>query len=104
MPGLERTSASASAPRVPVPFGRPRRPLPLLLARFGRGLRAGATCDGRGRRGGAAVGRRDAVERRGCGLEALILVDERLEFFQPRANLASLLVKEVCHVRFPVQA
>src|SRR5918997_2600247 len=29
IPGLVLTSASASAPRVPLPFGRPRRPLPV---------------------------------------------------------------------------
>src|SRR5687768_8652228 len=76
----------------------------VALGALGRGLR---TRTARGRRACAPGGsapegvRRDAVERRRGGLETLILIDERLEFLQPRADLASLLVQEVCHYVSP---
>jgi hypothetical protein len=47
----------------------------------------------------AARGGGDAVERGRCGLETLILVDERLERGQSRTDLVSFLIQEtyVCH-------
>src|SRR5919112_1512731 len=92
IPGLSFTSASASAPRVPLPFGRPRRPVPLLELRRLAGALAARVLTARG----------NAVARGGCRLQTLVLLDERLELLEPRADLASLLVQEICHVLLPV--
>src|SRR4051795_9047067 len=126
MPGRVRTSSSACLERVPLPRGRPRRPLPApapcrrlvppppLPARERRGPLGGAGAPPSrppptpARRGGAAraargAGRRrsaslaDAVERGGRRLEAVIFVNDRAKLLQPRVDLPLLLFQEIGH-------
>ena len=94
MPGRAFTSSSACAARVPLPRGRPRRPLPDAAA-------AAAPAGVRGARGGGCgaplvptpESARSAASRR------VVLLDQRLELLEPRLDLLALLVEEVCHLR-----
>ena len=94
MPGRAFTSSSAWMARVPLPRGRPRRPVPLLLARALRRVgAAGAAC-----RGAAAVAAdADAGQCLLGGLEAVVLVDERTQLLQARGDLLALFLKKVGH-------
>src|SRR4051795_8702501 len=126
MPGRARTSSRACLERVPLPRGRPRRPVPLPLPPplaagppppraprprgapaappAARGARAAAPPAARRAGAGAACrggrrGRRvaDAVERGGRRLEAVKFVNERPQLLQPGVDLALLLFQEIGH-------
>ena len=93
MPGRAFTSSSAWMARVPLPRGRPRRPVPEPFARALR-ARRGAAVEG------AGAARRpfaDAGQRLLGGLEAVVLVDERAQLLETLRDLLALFLKEVGH-------
>src|SRR4051794_27204474 len=119
MPGRSRTSSSACLERVPLPRGRPRRPLPPLAARRGVPLPAPRPPGGVGppppppagarwggcrrppapaRGGGGTATAADAVERGGRRFEAVIFVNEGPKLLQARVDLTLLLFQEIGHV------
>ena len=78
--------------RVPLPRGRPRRPVPEPFARALR-ARRGAAEEVAG--GAAAVA--DAGQGLLGGLEAVVLVDERAQLLETLRDLLALFLKEVGH-------
>src|SRR5665213_4555633 len=68
-------------------------------ARTSGSTAAGGVCRGcgDGRAAGGRSGCAYTCERRGCGLEAAVLVHERLQLFQASRDLLALLVKKVGH-------
>src|SRR6185312_2842064 len=68
---------------------------------FGGGAAGAARAFAGGDGGRGADGRAPyACERAGGGLEAVVLVDQRLQLFEPLGDLLALLIKEVGHVTF----
>ncbi len=93
IPGWPLTSSFAWAARLPLPFGRPaERERPVVDLRR---VRVAALVVRRVRAGGAAGAPPDAVQCLCRGLQAGVLVHERLELFEARVDLAALLVKEI---------
>ena len=92
MPGRAFTSSSAWMARVPLPRGRPRRPVPEPFARALRARRGAAVEAGAVRRPLS-----DAGQRLLGGLEAVVLVDERAQLLETLRDLLALFLKKVGH-------